>query len=83
MCVMSFVKMFAHYDTELWKSNGFFLYESKTRYRKVHSDGPPVSKLDRLKYPLFNFDIEKYGLQIINQGVVNHLNAIFINIKVK
>ena len=42
-------------------------------YRKVRSDGPPVAKLDRLYWPLFNFDIDKYGLQILNQGVVNHL----------
>ena len=53
------------------------------KYRKVHSDGPPVIKLDRLYYPLFIFDIDKYGLQIPNQGVDNHFNAIFINIQVK
>ena len=53
------------------------------KYRKVHSDGPPVIKLDRLYYLLFEFDIDQYGLQILNQGVISHLNAIFINIKVK
>ena len=31
-------------------------------YRRVHSDGPPVSKLDRLQYPSFDFDIDKYGV---------------------
>jgi len=31
-------------------------------YRKVHSDGPPVIKLDRLYYPSFDFDIHKYGV---------------------
>ena len=52
-------------------------------YRKVRSDGPPSAKLDRLYCPLFDFDTDKYGLQIPNQGLVNHLNAIFSNVKVK
>ena len=43
--------------------------------------------LDCLHYPLFDFDTEKYGLQIPDQGLVNHFlmisNVIFINVKVK
>ena len=52
-------------------------------YRKVRSDGPPSAKLDRLYCPSFDFDTDNYGLQIPNQGLVNHLNAIFFNVKVK
>ena len=56
---------------------------SKLTYRKVHSDGPPVIKLDRLYYPLFDFDIDKYGVKMIIHTLVEYLKVIFINIKVK
>ena len=36
--------------------------ESFLLYRKVRSDGPPVAKLDRPYYPLFYFNIDKYGV---------------------
>ena len=52
-------------------------------YRKVHSDGPPVIKLDRLYYPLFDFDIDKYGVWKWK----THLGWVFeghiVNIKVR
>ena len=52
-------------------------------YRKVHSNGPPVIKLDRLYYPLFDFYIDKYGEIITNQILVEYLKAILISIRVK
>ena len=45
-------------------------------YRKVHSDGPPVIKLDRLYYPLFDLDIDKYGVKMIIHTLVEYLKAI-------
>ena len=59
------------------------LFKCVRLYRKVRSDGPPSAKLDRLYCPLFGFDTDKYGLQTPNQGLVNHLNAIFIILKVE
>ena len=66
----------------------YWLHSSSGSYRKVHSHGDLFATFYRLYCPLFDFDTDKYGLIIIglpipNQDLVNNLNAIFINIKVK
>ena len=75
---MKFFHLFAKSQKALQLHRGTVL-----NYRRVHSDGPPVSKLDRLYYPLFDFDIDKYGVQMINHTLVDYLKAIFFNIKVE
>ena len=55
----------------------------KHAYRKVRSDGPPVAKLDRPYYPLFDFNIDEYGVLMMKQTLVEYLKAIFISIKGK